>query len=417
MADDGWFPDPFGRYQRRWFDGERWTERVMVDDQEGSDPLGATPSVPFATPTGHAPPTEPIEATGPADPNEPGEPTAEIEPDPTAVLPSPVVDRAPPPRPPTDEPGANAQGTRPSFVERLGPAARERQPTTSIGALGAAGGVAVAIGVLLFLGDDPHRAGFIVFGAALVVGAWFLVSASPATALDLRAAAVGVVTVGIVAFAFGAMGDEPGAERWFLIGALFLLGYLTPGFRGRTFMLGAALIAGIIAMSIALADQSLAGPGGPAPLLGFDVPGRLATHGRIAVICGAACCLATILSDRRALRGIGAAFAAAAIAAAIGGSVLLWSDSERIANAVAVALSGIATVATGHLTRRRATTWVGAGITTIGLAMIPVAAFEPDAAAANAPWLILGGAVAALAPRGWRQLRVRRVSAGSDAPT
>jgi uncharacterized protein YxjI len=34
----GWFPDPFGRHEIRWWDGTRWTEHVASHGRQGVDP-------------------------------------------------------------------------------------------------------------------------------------------------------------------------------------------------------------------------------------------------------------------------------------------------------------------------------------------------------------------------------------------
>lgn len=39
----GWFPDPLGRYDHRWFNGTSWTSDVSVDGQRFVDPLGTSP--------------------------------------------------------------------------------------------------------------------------------------------------------------------------------------------------------------------------------------------------------------------------------------------------------------------------------------------------------------------------------------
>jgi hypothetical protein len=54
----GWFPDPHGRYEHRWFNGTAWTADVAADGQRFVDPLGAAPaprSVGPATDAGHVP--------------------------------------------------------------------------------------------------------------------------------------------------------------------------------------------------------------------------------------------------------------------------------------------------------------------------------------------------------------------------
>lgn len=34
----GWYPDPSGRWQVRWWDGTAWTDRVATAGRQGSDP-------------------------------------------------------------------------------------------------------------------------------------------------------------------------------------------------------------------------------------------------------------------------------------------------------------------------------------------------------------------------------------------
>lgn len=33
-----WYPDPFGRFEQRWHDGKAWTEHVVSDRTQGTDP-------------------------------------------------------------------------------------------------------------------------------------------------------------------------------------------------------------------------------------------------------------------------------------------------------------------------------------------------------------------------------------------
>jgi hypothetical protein len=50
----GWFPDPLGRYDHRWFNGTSWTSDVSIDGQRFVDPLDTSPSPgsgPGPTPT------------------------------------------------------------------------------------------------------------------------------------------------------------------------------------------------------------------------------------------------------------------------------------------------------------------------------------------------------------------------------
>ena len=45
-AAPNWYPDPYGRYQFRWFDGARWTDNVSSNGQQGVDPIQAPGQVP-----------------------------------------------------------------------------------------------------------------------------------------------------------------------------------------------------------------------------------------------------------------------------------------------------------------------------------------------------------------------------------
>jgi len=45
-----WQPDPEGRYEFRWFDGQRWTDQVSHQGQVGRAPMGGPPSQPQARP-------------------------------------------------------------------------------------------------------------------------------------------------------------------------------------------------------------------------------------------------------------------------------------------------------------------------------------------------------------------------------
>lgn len=44
----GWFPDPFGRHEHRWFNGTNWTSDVADGGQRFVDPLGLAPGGPIA---------------------------------------------------------------------------------------------------------------------------------------------------------------------------------------------------------------------------------------------------------------------------------------------------------------------------------------------------------------------------------
>jgi hypothetical protein len=61
MADAGWYPDPRGRHEHRYFDGTTWTDHVADDGRGSMDAVNApsAPSGPPPTPSTVAPPPPP----------------------------------------------------------------------------------------------------------------------------------------------------------------------------------------------------------------------------------------------------------------------------------------------------------------------------------------------------------------------
>lgn len=46
MSDAGWFPDPTGRFQQRYWDGTQWFEHVANGTLRGTDAVDASPAAP-----------------------------------------------------------------------------------------------------------------------------------------------------------------------------------------------------------------------------------------------------------------------------------------------------------------------------------------------------------------------------------
>lgn len=58
----GWYPDPLGRHEHRYWDGREWTHHVGSRGQQSIDPVHAAPSIVSAAPS--APPA-PVQQTAP----------------------------------------------------------------------------------------------------------------------------------------------------------------------------------------------------------------------------------------------------------------------------------------------------------------------------------------------------------------
>ena len=64
MSEPGWHPDPTGRHEQRWWDGERWTEAVSTAGVGQVDAEGAQPAEPDRSVLQHATLTVDFGATG-----------------------------------------------------------------------------------------------------------------------------------------------------------------------------------------------------------------------------------------------------------------------------------------------------------------------------------------------------------------
>jgi len=70
-AEAGWHADPFGRFERRWWNGQRWSEKVADGKDKGLDPPGINTS-PSSFEVQGPTPAEPItDATLPITPPSP----------------------------------------------------------------------------------------------------------------------------------------------------------------------------------------------------------------------------------------------------------------------------------------------------------------------------------------------------------
>jgi hypothetical protein len=143
MADAGWYPDPRGRHEHRYFDGTTWTDHVADDGRGSMDPVNAAspPSGPPTTPTADAPPPAP--GTSPTSLGFP----------PSAAAPPPASDRTPGwyPEPipmPTGGTGGSRRASRqPRRAKRAVNDVREYSMVAKVLVFGSA--IALVVGALL----------------------------------------------------------------------------------------------------------------------------------------------------------------------------------------------------------------------------------------------------------------------------
>ncbi|MFN5606027.1 MAG: hypothetical protein ACK49V_15950, partial [Actinomycetes bacterium] len=133
-----------------------------------------------------------------------------------------------------------------------------------------------------------------------------------------------------------------------------------------------------------------------------DLPGSvgdyLGKQGVIYMIAGTALILGVATLDRRGYRAVGTALIPAGMVAILVGALLM---AVRMANAgagVLAAIAGLALCFVGSRGDRRAMTWWGAAMTTIGVAGFFLGAFTPDSNSGIAFAIIAAGGTLALTP-------------------
>lgn len=371
---EGWFNDPYGRFQQRFFNGRAWTEHVATGGEQQVDPLGASTVIPIAIP-------------------------------PTAFA----------------TPGKRSPVVR--FLDSVGPDSRER-PLPSLGAAVAGlGGAVLAGGALaLALGDDPSRGQVMATSGALIAAAWVL--RMFVKLAQVQAAAVGVVVVSIPTFATAATVSDGTGGFWtsFLIAVLFIAAWALPSFKSRNLLLGL----GALALVSAFGSLTSTDDGGElercnqyledgdfesfdeeceavyedssSSILPTPFTDNVGDEGTIYLVGGALYLGLTWWLDRRGHRGTATAFSAAGLISTLVGTSMLAAEFGEDWAPVFVLLVGLVVCLVGSHGGRRATTWWGAALTAIATVWFVAVQWEPDSTSAIGGVLVASGIALVVIP-------------------
>ena len=396
----GWYSDPYGRFQQRYWNGAAWTHDVATNGVQQVDPMGASTVIPIAIPptaytTPAGSPTQGFAAG--ADPNDPNA-------------------QAAPPEP--AEPGNRAT----TFLDGLGPDARLRPRPGMRVAMAGLGGAVVAVGILIAgAGDDPSRGVIIGVSALIIVAAWVL-----RTFIEIdeaKAAAVGMVVVGIPTFATATtVSDNQGGFLTGLLGAvLFIAAWALPGFKSRNLLLGLGALTLVGAFgSLTSTDKSSIEKcerylsegeydrfdaecdgmfdGASTGFLPVELTDNLGTQG-VVYLGGAAVFLGlTWWLDRRRYHGAATGLCAAGLVSAVVGTGLLANEFGSDTGPILVLIVGLLICAIGTHGSRRATTWWGAALAAIGMVALVAVQWEPRSSSAIGGVAILSGLLLVVIP-------------------
>lgn len=345
---EGWFPDPYGRFQQRYFDGSQWTEHVVDDGRQAVDPLGATVSIPFATPS-----VRPIGVSG--------------------------------------------------FLDKLGPDARARAAAQLTVAMAGVGGLVAAIGIVAaIVGDDESSRVKTTIAAAIIVVIAYAIRLSVKTQPELRSAAVGAGILGIPGLAGAITDGRNGGGTLTLAAVLLVAAWILPGMRGRPLMLGAGAVAFVLALT------AVSEPLNDTELFDLGAADVIGGQAWLFVLAGIALLVMVWLLDARGYHGVGTSLVAAAILATALAVVKVVQNLGSTGAALLLAIAGVAVSVVGDHGHRRATTWFGVGVAAIGVISFVFSALEPNSVRGVATTLIVSGALLTVAPVVFRVIQASR---------
>ena len=362
-----WAPDPYGRFQQRYYDGSAWTAHVVDSGgQQTVDPLGTTVSVPFTLPTA----ATPVAATSP--------------------------------RAATEGPVAGLH----SFLDRLGPDARSRPSVHLSIALAGAGGAAAASGIAVaIVGDGDTNRGRTLAAAGTIVVIAYLIRFGVKTHRELRSAAVGAAAVGIPGLAAAITNVDSGGGTLILAAALLIAAWILPGLQGRPLLLGAGAVAAVFALtttgSPTTSDDSIFSFG-PADVIGGSswlfVLAAIAFLGMVWWL------------DAAGFHGVGTSLVVAALLASALAVVKVVENLTSTSGALLLTVAGVAVALVGDHGQRRATTWIGVAIAAIGTISTFASLLEPSSTGDTGTMLVLAGLALVVVP-----VLVRRARESEDA--
>lgn len=362
-----WWPDPYGRFQQRYFDGSLWTAHVIdTNGMQTVDRLGTTVSVPFVTPT-DSPLTEPL-----------------TEPHAAAAATT-----------------SAATHSLTAYLGELGPDARNRAGVRLTIALAGVGGVAVAAGIAsALIGDNADGRPRKIAAAAVVVAIAYALRLGVKSQPELRAAAVGAAAVGIPGLAAAITnGDHIGAAL-VLAAALLIAAWALPGMRGRPLLLGAGAVALVLALTTFSNSTS-----GDTQLFNLGVADFIGGKSWLFVIAAVVLLGQVWWLDAHGYYGLGTSLIVAALLATALAVFKVVESLGSTGAALLIAFTGLAVAIVGDHGQRRASTWFGVAVAAIGTVAVFASSLKPSSAGDIATTLILSGAALVVIPLVVKRMR------------
>ena len=381
--DPGWYRDPTGRFEQRYWSGAEWTEWVLVAGSQQVDRFWDGPRV----------------GGGPAG-------GAAAVPDATGPGPE----------------GGGRHLTAPARKEALrarliGP----RPPASVQSAVAAASGAAIVIGIIVLAGDTLDRTATILLGVVITAISYGLGLAGPerSRAAGLPGALLGPAMIILAGLGEPLSGTAQVVVPLLVLGAVWLAMFVAPGFTGAPILLVGTLLAAWGALVSAIwggaldsgdqfgrSDPWATGPvvdTGPVPL---DLQSASSSTAVFTLLAALGCVIAAGVADRKGWHVLGTPFVATGVILSFVGlyvaAFAFFGDAEAVAF-LTIGV-GVALLVVGALGERRGSVWLGAATGLSGLIALLVQMVDSQTGGGIA-LLVVGTALFAAAPALERSLR------------
>lgn len=375
-----WWPDPYGRFEQRYFDGEAWTAHVISGGEQTVDPLGTTVSVPFAAPT-----SDPIAglagSTGSGSAASPTSPAAGV----------PIRE----------------------FLDGIGPEARTRSAVHLSIALAGVGGVVAAAGVgIAILGDSDSSRPRNLTAAIVILALAYAIRLGVKSQAEARSAAVGAAAVGIPALAAAITNTGNGGGTAVLAALLFIVAWAAPGMRGRPLLLGEGAVSLVLALTTVDSTETTVNTG----LFDFGRTNVIGGKSWMFVIAAVALLALVWWLDAQGYHGVGTSLVVAAVLSTAFAVLKVVENLSSTSSALLLAVAGLAVAVVGDHGQRRASTWFGVAVAAIGTVAAFISALAPSSTGDTATSLIFAGLALVVVPLAVKAISASRASGGSVAP-
>lgn len=385
--EPGWYPDPTGRFEHRYWSGAGWTEWVLVAGSQQVDRFW-----------------EGTRIGGEVQRSSSSHPSAAVAAGSTGA----------------PDPGA-ARPSRAALRDRL---ARPRPHASPHAAVAAVAGVAVVIGIVALAGEVPDRTAQVLIGIVIAVVAYGLafVGTGVSRAAGLPGALFGppVVVAGLLGESLD--GRASVAVALLVVAAIWIVMFLTPGFLGAPVLLSGSMLAAWSAIVTAIWGGSSSNPAwsigetgrstailqyqDPIGSSGFpiepgmsvvDLDGLTSATGVATLLVALGCVIAAGAVDRRGWHVLATPLIATGVILAVEGlylASLTFAEGELLA---LLALGvGVALIVVGTQGARRGSVWIGATLGFVGLVGL-IAESVQSRTTLGIAMLVVGAALFALA--------------------